>query len=114
MAAAILVPDTIYQMIFGDEFTGIRKYILYLFPGIIAIAVSNLYGHYFAGTGRLNILRDKSLLGLAASLILLPLLVKKYQLTGACISLDVSYVLSSLYLWIRFSKEKKSEIVTGS
>jgi O-antigen/teichoic acid export membrane protein len=108
MAVAILVPDKLYQIIFGDEFTGLRKYILYLFPGIIAIAVSNLYGHYFAGSGRLNILRNKSLIGLAASLILLPLLVKKHQLTGACFSLDVSYILSSLYLWVMFNKEKQS------
>jgi O-antigen/teichoic acid export membrane protein len=75
-------------------------------PGIIAIAVSNLYGHYFAGTGKLNILRNKSLIGLVTSLILLPVLVKKYELTGACISLNASYILSSLYLWFRFRKEK--------
>ena len=93
-------------MVFGNEFGDIRKYILLLVPGIIAIAVSNLYGHYFAGSGRLKILRDKSLIGLAASLILLPLLVKKYQLTGACISMNVSYILSSLYLWFRFMKER--------
>lgn len=108
LAAGILVPDQIYQMIFGDEFTGIRRYILYMIPGIIAIAVSNLYGHYFAGTGRLNILRNKSLLGLIVSLFLLPVLIKKYQLTGACISLDISYLISSIYLWFVFRKEVKS------
>ena len=104
---ASVVPENIYQIIFGDEFSGTKKLIIYMSPGIIAIAVSNLYGHYFAGTGKLNILRNKSLIGLLTSLILLPVLVKRYQLTGACISLNASYILSSLYLWNRFRKEKQ-------
>jgi O-antigen/teichoic acid export membrane protein len=109
LLAGILIPDHIYQLVFGNDFTGIRKLLLYMAPGIVAIAVSNLYGHYFAGTGKLKILRNKSLLGLAVSLILLPLLTKKYQLTGACISMDVSYIVSSFYLWYVFYKELKPE-----
>ena len=105
---SVLIPGTLYQAVFGNEFGDVRRFIIYLLPGIIAIAVSNLYGHYFAGTGNLKILRDKSLLGLALTLILMPLLVKKYHLTGACISLNISYILSSVYLWICFRRETKS------
>lgn len=108
LAAGIIVPDSVYTMIFGEDFSGIRKFLLYLSPGIIAIAASNLYGHYFAGIGKLKILRYKSLLGLAVSFILLPFLVKKYELTGACIVLDLSYLVSSGYLWLAFHREKKS------
>lgn len=111
LLAGILIPDSIYRLVFGDEFTGIRKYLLYLVPGIIAIAVSNLYGHYFAGTGKLKILRNKSIIGLVASLVLLPIMVKKYQITGACISMNISYLVSSLYLWFVFRREIKSEKV---
>jgi O-antigen/teichoic acid export membrane protein len=105
LLAGILIPDQIYQLVFGNEFTGIRRFLLYMVPGIIAIAVSNLYGHYFAGTGKLKVLRNKSLLGLAASVVLLPVMVKKYQLTGACISLNISYLISAFYLWFVFRKE---------
>jgi O-antigen/teichoic acid export membrane protein len=101
----IIVPANLYRFIFGNEFTEVKKFIIYLIPGIISIAVTNLYGHYFAGTGRLKILRNKSLLGLAATLILLPVLINKFQLTGACITLNISYLLSSFYLWFKFSKE---------
>lgn len=110
LVAAIIVPDKVYQMIFGDEFSGIRRFILYMTPGITAIAVSNLYGHYFAGTGKLKIVRNKSLLGLASSLILLPVLIKKYQLTGACISLNISYLVSAFYLWLVFRRESKKNM----
>ncbi|MDQ1332164.1 MAG: hypothetical protein QG576_198 [Bacteroidota bacterium] len=107
LAIAVVIPSSVYQYIFGNEFGDIKKFIIYMVPGITAIAVSNLYGHYFAGTGNLKILRDKALAGLAASLILLPLLTKKYQLTGVCISLNVSYLISSIYLYLKFRKEQK-------
>jgi O-antigen/teichoic acid export membrane protein len=102
-----LLPATFYQFVFGTEFADVRKFILYLLPGILAIAVSNLYGHYFSGTGKLRILRNKSIIGLIATIILLPILIKKYQLNGVCISLNVSYILSSVYLWYNFHKEVK-------
>jgi O-antigen/teichoic acid export membrane protein len=101
----ISVPETFYRFVFGNDFGDVKRYIIYLIPGIISIAVSNLYGHYFAGTGKLKILRNKSLIGLAATLILLPVLIKKYQLTGVCITLNVSYIISSFYLWFNFRKE---------
>jgi O-antigen/teichoic acid export membrane protein len=107
LGISALIPRSLYQFIFGNDFSEVKKFIIMLFPGIISIAVSNLYGHYFAGTGKLKIVRNKSLIGLAATIILLPLLMKKYQLMGVCISLNVSYFLSSFYLWFRFRKEGK-------
>ena len=107
LSVSVLIPGSLYQFVFGKEFLEVKKFILYLIPGTMAIAVSNLFGHYFAGNGKLNIVRNKSLLGLAATIVLLPFLVKKYQLTGVCISLNVSYILSSLYLWYYFRREIK-------
>jgi O-antigen/teichoic acid export membrane protein len=104
---AVLVPDSVYQLVFGREFIEVKRYIIYLSPGVMAIAVSNLYGHYFAGIGKLTILRNKSLTGLAATIILLPLLINKYQLTGVCITLNISYIASSVYLWYKFINEKE-------
>lgn len=105
LVISVLIPASLYQFIFGSEFGGIRKYIFYLIPGIVSIAVSNLYGHYFAGIGKLRILRNKSLIGLGTTIITLPLLLAKYQLTGVCISLNLSYLLSSFYLFLCFRKE---------
>jgi O-antigen/teichoic acid export membrane protein len=107
LGLATLIPRSLYQLIFGNEFGEVKKFIILLIPGIVAIAVSNLYGHYFAGKGKLNIVRNKSLIGMAATVILLPLLIKKYDLTGVCISLNVSYILSSFYLWHKFRKERQ-------
>jgi len=108
LALSVLIPQSVYQFVFGNEFGIVRTLIIYLLPGILAISVSNLFGHYFAGKGKLNVVRNKSLIGLIATLILLPLLIRKYQLTGVCITLNISYILSSLYLWLSFRKEGKS------
>jgi O-antigen/teichoic acid export membrane protein len=107
LGIGVIIPKSLYQYVFGAEFGSVKTFILYLIPGIIAIAVSNLYGHYFAGIGKLKILRDKSLIGLGATLLLLPLLITKYQLPGVCIALNVSYLFSSLYLFYSFRKEGK-------
>jgi O-antigen/teichoic acid export membrane protein len=104
------IPNSVYQIIFGEEFGEIRKYIIMLAPGILAMAVSNLYGHYFAGTGNMKILINKSLIGLGATLIFLSLLIKDYGLTGVCISLNISYIASSVYLWIKFKRKAGNEI----
>jgi len=105
LSASVLIPRSFYQFIFGNEFGEVKKFIILLLPGIVAIATSNLFGHYFAGVGKLKILRNKSIVGLVATATLLPILINKYQLTGACISLNISYLLSSLYLWHKFRKE---------
>ena len=110
LSISVIIPNSLYQFIFGNEFGDIKKFIIYLIPGIVAIAVSNLYDHYFSGIGKLKILRTRSIIGLISTLILLPLLIKKYQLTGICISMDVSYLLSSLYLWTKFKKEGQSTL----
>jgi O-antigen/teichoic acid export membrane protein len=102
------MPESLYQFIFGNEFWYVRTLIIYMFPGIIVISVSNLFEQYFSGKGELKIIRNKSLIGLVTTVILLPLLIKKYHLTGVCITLDVSYILSSFYIWLRFREEGKT------
>jgi O-antigen/teichoic acid export membrane protein len=108
LAVSVLVPVKVYQLVFGAEFGIVRKYILYMIPGIMAISVSNLYGHYFAGTGKLNIIRNKSLIGLLAIIISMPFLIKAFQMEGVCIAVNISYILSSVYLWVYFRREGKS------
>jgi O-antigen/teichoic acid export membrane protein len=107
MGLIVIMPKAVFEYAFGSAFGGIKTYLIYLMPGILAIAVSNLYGHYFAGVGNLKILIKKSAIGLIATLIFLLLLTKKYYLNGVCFSLNVSYLLSSLYLFFKFRNEKK-------
>lgn len=110
MGILTFLPRTLFEYIFGHEFGDIKIYLIYLTPGIIAIAVANLYDHYFSGVGKLHILIFKSTLGLIATILLLFLLTKKFQLTGVCISQNISYLLSFFYLFYEFSKEKGKSV----
>jgi|WetSurMetagenome_2_1015567.scaffolds.fasta_scaffold66231_1 O-antigen/teichoic acid export membrane protein len=106
-----LMPASLFEFVFGDGFGNIRMYVIYLIPGIIAIAVANLYDNYFTGVGKLNILIMKSFYGLIATIFLLVLLTKSLQLNGVCISLNISYILSFSYLYYRFWTERKRSIL---
>ncbi len=102
-----LLPEKIYPLIFGKAFTGIRELVLYLSPGILAVAVANILGHYFSARGMMNILIAKSSLGLVTTTILLLLLLQRFGLKAACWTIDASYIIVLLYLSIRFLKERK-------
>src|SRR5690606_36657474 len=76
--------------------------ILLLAPGILAIAVSNIVGHYFAGINSLRILNIKSAIGLIFTLVTSWLVIPKWGLLGACVVTTLSYLLSSMVLFYRF------------
>lgn len=108
LVVLFFLPESLFTLIFGDAFAGVKELTIYLFPGIIAVAISNIYGHYFSGIGKMRILIIKSTIGLFATAIFLFILLKQYGLTGACITLDIAYISSSTYLFIMFMKEKRS------
>jgi O-antigen/teichoic acid export membrane protein len=82
-----------------------------MIPGILAVAVSNIYDHYFSGIGNLKLLRNRSFIGLGATLILLPLLIGRFHLTGVCITMNISCLISLGYLWFNFRNEGKSNLL---
>lgn len=104
-----LLPNEVFTFIFGDSFNNVKLIILYLLPGIIAIATSNVYGNYFAGIGNLKILKNKSYLGFVATLIFAIILIPKYKFIGACLTINISHIISSLYLFYHFKKNEKNE-----
>lgn len=103
-----IVPSFIFELIFGEDFADVKRISLLIMPGIMGLAISNLYGHYFSGIGRLDILRNKSIIGLIATISLLFALVPTYQLSGVLVAFNFSYLASSLYLFYKFYKEKST------
>lgn len=100
-----LVPAQWYTFIFGEEFSQTKQIIFILSPGILAIATSNIIGHYFAGINRLRILNIKSIVGLLFTVVLSIILIPKYGIEGACIATSVSYLFSSAVLFFQFYRE---------
>lgn len=98
----LLIPAQFYAMIFGKEFTQTKEIILLLSPGILAIAVSNIIGYYFAGINKLRILNIKAIVGLVFTIISSFFIIPKWGILGACVVTTISYCLSSGLLFWRF------------
>lgn len=99
-----IIPKSIFGLIFGDEFVDVKQIILILSPGILAIAVSNVFGNYFSAIGKLKILILKSTIGLVATILLSIILIPKLHIEGACIVNSASYIISSLILFWYYVK----------
>lgn len=97
-----LVPAKLYSLIFGRDFSQTKEIILFLSPGILAIAVSNIIGYYFAGINKLRILNVKSLIGLIFTVGCSFYVVPRWGIVGACVVSSVSYCLSSAVLFWQF------------
>ena len=106
----LLLPEQVFGMIFSKEFTQIKPVILSLSIGIIAIAISMMYSHFFSGTGRHYHNTISSAIGLVFTLSLIFILVPKYGITGAGITASISYTASAIYQHIVFIKITKTKL----
>ncbi len=98
----LLIPESFFSFVFGKDFGETKLVILLLSPGIVAIALSNIVGHYFAGINELRILNVKSLIGLLITIVGSYYLVPIYGIAGACIVTSISYIVSSIILFRKF------------
>ncbi|MCD9618944.1 lipopolysaccharide biosynthesis protein [Chryseobacterium gleum] len=98
----MIIPSQVYEFIFGKEFRDTKEIMLLLSPGIFAIAVSDMVGHYFSGMRDLKILNVKSIAGLAVTVVLSFIMIPRWGILGACIATTSSYFVSSLLLFMKF------------
>lgn len=102
MIVILIFPPGFYTMIFGKDFGETKKIILLLSPGILAMAVSNIIGFYFAGINKLRILNVKAIAGLIFSVSASFYFIPKWGIIGACIVTSVSHCISSAVLFWQF------------
>ena len=106
----LLIPDSLFQVIFGDDFIGISKLLLYLLPGISAFGFSILISSYFSGIGKFYINTLGSFIGLIITIIACYSLIPVYGTTGAAIATSLSYCTSALFLIICFIRSRKISV----
>lgn len=100
----LCVPSEVYTIVFGEAFYQTKLIFMLLSPGILAIAVSNIVGSYFAGVNRLQVLNIKSFVGLAFTVISSVYVIPRWGIIGACVVTTISYCLSSGILFWKFYK----------
>lgn len=98
----IIIPSSVYELIFGRAFRATKEIMVILAPGIIAIAMSDMIGYYFSGIKELKILNIKSIAGLFVTIAFSVILIPKYGMYGAGIATVSSYCLSAFILFYHF------------
>lgn len=107
LVVVALIPSEVFGFVFGKDFSTIKQLLFLLMPGILSMAVSNVYGHYFAALNQMRVLIVKSTIGLVFTVLLSIILIPLWSLKGACIVTSVSYLSSSVYLLVAFYKINK-------
>lgn len=110
MILLVLLPEGVYTFVFGPEIVGLRNIMLVLTPGILAMAASNMYSHYFSGTGVPKHNTIGSGIGLVATLIAGFSLIPEYGLLGAAATASISYTLLTLYKWLVFMRLAEASV----
>lgn len=101
----MLIPEWIYtDYLFTPEFSGIRRIILILAPGIIAFACNNVLGHYFIGSGKIRYSTFSSFVGLAVLLVVGSLLIPTYGVVGSAITSSITFLSMFTFSITFFSK----------
>ncbi len=101
----LLLPENFYTYLFGPEFISIPIIIRYSSVGIISLSLSAMYSHYFSGIGKNHINTIGSGIGLVFTLFFSFLLIPSFHLTGAAITASLSYLATSVFLFLVFVKE---------
>lgn len=98
----VLLPEKLFILIFQSEFRELTRVISSLSVGILAVAISLMFSHYFSGTGKPIHNTVSSGIGLTFTVFLGFTLIPVWGLTGAGITASVSYMSSMVYQLIVF------------
>jgi O-antigen/teichoic acid export membrane protein len=97
-----ILPEQFYMLLFGPEFGNVKKVVLFLSPGILALSASQILSHYFSGTGRQHHNAIGSAAGLAVTLLAGITLIPLMGLAGAGLTASLAYLTITLYQIIVF------------
>ncbi len=98
----LLIPEMFFVAVFGAEFHHVQQIIFYLSPGILSIAASMIFSHYFSGTGRPFINTIASAIGLTGIAIGGFVIIPEFGLAGAALATSAAYFCSLVFQWIMF------------
>lgn len=103
-AVLLLLPSTVFQWLFGPEVVGLSPLIALLVPGILSMAASQAFSHFFSGTARNIHNVAGSGLGLVLTVVAGLLLIPAHGLAGAALTATLAYTMNATYQTIAFMR----------
>ncbi len=105
-----LLPDGVFRFFFGEDFTGLRPLMLLLAPGILSMAASQAFSHYFSGKGQ----NRHNLIGSGLGMVITAgfgwWAIGLWGLRGAAATASLAYSASLIYQWIVFSRRHNARL----
>ena len=104
----LIIPEEIYSLLLTKDFSGVKPVIIALSPGVMALAINNIFSHYFSGMGNPKVNLYAKITGLVFTVILLFILIPTFGIIGAAITASVSYIATVIHQYIVFEKQTKT------
>ena len=111
MIVICLIPKSIYAWIFTPEFAETKDVLVSLSPGMVFMAANMIFSHYFSGVNLPKHNLYGSLVGLLVTIPSIFILIPKYGIIGAGISVSLTYLATVIYQWTIFKKDTKVKTI---
>jgi O-antigen/teichoic acid export membrane protein len=107
----LAIPESWFNYWLKDRTSEVFDTLKYLLPGILFNVFTVIFAHYFSGKGLHRYNTWSAAAGLIGSLVLAPILIVHYGITGAAIAASCAFGLQSLIqtlLFIRASRKNRA------
>ncbi len=108
LVVLIAIPENIYTLLLTKDFSGVKPVVIALSPGVMALAINNIFSHYFSGMGNPKINLYAKIAGLAFTIVLVFILIPRYGYIGAAITASISYTVTVIYQYTVFKIQTKT------
>lgn len=109
IVCVLLIPEWVYtDYLFSPEFRGMRKVIVGLSAGIIALGCNSILSHYFIGSGKIRYSAASSCIGLASLLVAGYGLIPLYGVVGSAISASFAFCMMLTFSLSVFCKQTQT------
>jgi len=105
VAVLLLIPESIYRLIFTQEFTQVKTIIFALAPGVVALSANTIFSHYFSGLGNPKISLWANIVGFVITIVFAVVLIPLWGIVGAALSTSASYSATVVYQFFIFRKQ---------
>ena len=106
----LIIPTSVYSLIFGSDFNDLKYVIIALSPGVIALSSNTIFSHYFSGLGRPSISLLANGIGFVVTLAFAILLIPFFGFICAAATASASYISSVIYQYVIFKKETGTKL----
>ncbi|MDR0428910.1 MAG: polysaccharide biosynthesis C-terminal domain-containing protein [Tannerellaceae bacterium] len=112
MVVILLIPEWVYtDYLFSHEFNGIRKVIVALSGGIVALGCNTIISHYFIGSGKIKYSTASSCVGLLTLLVVGYFLIPAYGVVGSAASTSMAFVTMLVFSLCVFTRQTHSSFL---